>query len=185
MFNGWYLLSQLFASAWAQALSNRMIGWSLGAIELQPITVNRTRSHLATSIPISTAYLFLGLHIVFSIFILLLGVSALSLPGVLRRDPRFSARNDDLQEDLKSNHAILSLAQDRLSDPTSLIHDLMITKRSHDSASSTSLLPHRTQTSSKARNRKQSKKISEFSEGEQLKVVLSPETEELGLCFVD
>lgn len=62
----------------------------------------------------------------------------------------------------------------------------MTTKRSQDSASSTSLLPHRSQTSSKARNSNQSKKLSEFSEGEKLKVVLSPDNADgLGLHFLE
>lgn len=189
--------SQRFASAWAQALSNRMIGWSLGAIELQPIIVNMTRPHLATSIPLSMAYLFLGLHILFSIFILLLGISALFLPGILRRDPRIPPRHDGIQEDLsqealKLNSVTLSFAQDRLSNPTSLIHELMNTRRSQELASSSSLLPsittpptHRSQTLLKSNNRKRSKGLSEVSEGEQLKVILSPDTENgLGLHFV-
>ncbi|EGG12028.1 uncharacterized protein MELLADRAFT_89223 [Melampsora larici-populina 98AG31] len=173
--------SQLFASAWAQALSNRMIGWSVGAIELQPIIVNKTQSHLATSIPLSTAYLFLGLHILFSIFILSLGISALFLPGILRRDPRITTQHDNMpedpsQEDLQLNGVTLSFARDKISTPASLIHELMNTRRSQELASSSSALPsistptlHRTQTLLTSNDRRQSKRLSEFSEAEQLK----------------
>ncbi|KAH9818076.1 hypothetical protein DFH28DRAFT_1081107 [Melampsora americana] len=190
--------SQLFASAWAQALSNRMIGWSLGAIELQPIIVNMNQPQLATSIPLTTSYLFLGLHFLFSIFILLLGISALFLPGVLIRDPSFSTRHDNIQvdlsqEDLKLNNVTLSLAQDRLSNPTSLIHELMNTRQTQKLDSSASSAPsistpptHQTQSSSKLSNRKQSKRLLMLSEGEKLKVILSPDTGDgLGLHFAE
>ncbi|KAG0148198.1 hypothetical protein CROQUDRAFT_721806 [Cronartium quercuum f. sp. fusiforme G11] len=130
--------SRLFAAAWAQSLSTRLVGWSAGAIELLPCAASATRPELATSIPLWLAYVFLALHFVFAILILLLAVSTFRLPGMLRQRSFVSSKqdgteaksSDEQQRALMIND--LEVAQDRLSDPTTLIHELLVTKSGRD-----------------------------------------------------
>lgn len=123
--------TEKFAAAWAQAISNRLVGWSAGAIHLDSLPVNSTESVLAISIPLSTAYVFVGLLWAIAGFIILLGLSTMFLPGVVSGrtlKPRPSNGDHDLQfPQLQATG--LYHAHDFLSDPTRLIHELIDSKR--------------------------------------------------------
>lgn len=69
-----------FASAIAQSLSNRLAGWSAGAITMQPLEANSTHSILALRIPLVLSWTYIGLHGLYALVILLLGLSCLLLP---------------------------------------------------------------------------------------------------------
>ncbi|KAG0141953.1 hypothetical protein CROQUDRAFT_663147 [Cronartium quercuum f. sp. fusiforme G11] len=174
--------SKLFANAWAQALSNRLIGWSLGAIELKPIEVELTQPQIATSIPLWTAYTFVCLHFIYAFIILLLGFFTLLLPGVLPRGSNSYTHTPTAEQKQILNHEDLNKAKYRLSDPTTLIHELMSTKQSSEKDESFTQISspfhsHLFQqvqsntTHSSSRNSRL-----ESSEGEKFKVALVPDS---------
>lgn len=110
--------STQFATALAQAFSNRYLGWSVGAITMDTVEAQGTTPELAISIPLRTSHVFAVLNLAYALGIVSLGVSCLVLAtrnnwGRRRTetDRRFSP------QDLRS-------AQLRLSDTSILVHEL-------------------------------------------------------------
>ncbi len=60
-----------FSAAWAQAFSNRYLGWSAGMVELAEMPVQIFSPELALSIPVAIVYAFTVLHFVYAFGILL------------------------------------------------------------------------------------------------------------------
>ncbi|KAF8507730.1 hypothetical protein JB92DRAFT_2793251 [Gautieria morchelliformis] len=125
--------TQRFGTAWAQALSNRYLGWTAGVIQLDDAPATITRSQLALSIPLATAYLFSILHFVYAFMIVLLGISCLFLPK------EGGPSGADVVEAVKGNSRFdpttelapvlvpdVSLAHIRLSDTSTLVHELVV-----------------------------------------------------------
>lgn len=63
-----------FGAAWGQALSNRLLGWSAGAIYMERANATMSTSLLGLSIPVATAHAFAILHFMYALIILSLGV---------------------------------------------------------------------------------------------------------------
>ncbi|KAI0085274.1 hypothetical protein BDY19DRAFT_967127 [Irpex rosettiformis] len=103
-----------FSAAWAQAFSNRYLGWSAGMVELADHPAELFRQQLALSIPVATTYLFTVLHFVYALGIFLLGISCLV---VARGDGSF--RTD------------LDASVQRLADTSTLVKELAA-KSLHD-----------------------------------------------------
>ncbi|KAF8492114.1 hypothetical protein JB92DRAFT_3090457 [Gautieria morchelliformis] len=127
------LSTQQFGAAWAQALSNRYLGWTAGAIQLDQVPATVTRSQLALSIPLATSYLFAILHFVYAFVIVLLGISCRFLPkegGLAGADVLEAAkgysRSDPTTELAPVLVSDVSLAHIRLSDTSTLVHELVV-----------------------------------------------------------
>lgn len=133
-----------FAGAWAQALSNRLVGWSVGAIELRPAPANTTRPALAVSIPLRLAYVFVGLQFGLAGLLVILGITSLLLPGVIYgRGSMGRVNNED--RDIRWTQSPtpgLYHAQNFLSDPTRLIHELVVSNRKAPLTSTGTSLVH-------------------------------------------
>ncbi|KAF8465185.1 hypothetical protein JB92DRAFT_3063072 [Gautieria morchelliformis] len=125
--------TQQFGTAWAQTLSNRYLGWTVGVIQLDHVPATITRSQLALSIPLATAYLFSILHFVYAFVIVLLGISCLFLPkegGSSGADVVETAKGNSRSDPNAELAPVLvpdvSLAQIRLSDTSTLVHELVV-----------------------------------------------------------
>lgn len=119
-----------FSAAWAQALSSRLTGWSAGSIELIPSPAHHTQAVLALSIPLRLAYVFVGLQFVLAGLMIILGITCLLLPGVRWRHGSGGSRREDglVRFGTQSQSSGLFHAQNVLSDPTRLIHELIASK---------------------------------------------------------
>lgn len=110
--------SSQFAAAWAQAFSNRYLGWSAGAVVMDTVKTRGTTPQLALSIPLGMSYTFAALHFAYALGILALGVACLVLPRWESwRWRRVGAARQFSVQDLRS-------AQIRLSDASILVHEL-------------------------------------------------------------
>ncbi|KAI0337821.1 hypothetical protein BDW22DRAFT_1363592 [Trametopsis cervina] len=98
-----------FGAAWAQAFSNRYLGWTAGTVDLADTRAALSSPQLAIEIPVATSYLFAVLHFVYAAGILVLGVSCM----LLARGVGAAAGADDVRA-----------VHQRLSDTSVLIRDL-------------------------------------------------------------
>ena len=73
--------TQQFGAAWAQALSNRYLGWTAGAVQLSDARAVMSDPRLAVAIPVATTWVFAVLHFVYASAIVGVGVSCLLLGG--------------------------------------------------------------------------------------------------------
>ena len=96
-----------FSAAWAQAYSNRYLGWSAGMVELAGHPAKAFDPELALSIPVVITYVFTILHFLYALGLFLLGISCLV---VARGDNAF--RTD------------LNAAHQRLTDTAMLVQEL-------------------------------------------------------------
>ncbi|KAF8315227.1 hypothetical protein DL93DRAFT_2166923 [Clavulina sp. PMI_390] len=64
----------------AQTFSNRLLGWSVGALILAETNGTHFEDVISLSIPLIPAGLFVGFHLVYALLALILGFSALLLP---------------------------------------------------------------------------------------------------------
>lgn len=119
-----------YASALAQSLSNRMVGWSAGAIRLGELEVNATEPILAIAIPLVTAGVFTGLHFLYALVIIGLGISCLSLPAQYHPGTLLSAENGEAgpAAGRPRAHMVsdLAVAQLRLTDSSTLVHEVIV-----------------------------------------------------------
>ncbi|KAF8507733.1 hypothetical protein JB92DRAFT_3083990 [Gautieria morchelliformis] len=125
--------TQQFGTAWAQALSNRYLGWTAGVIQLDQVPATITRSQLALSIPLTTAHLFAIMHFAYAFMIVLLGISCLFLPkecGPSGADVVEAAKGNSRLDPTTELAPVLvpdvSLAHIRLSDTSTLVHELVV-----------------------------------------------------------
>jgi hypothetical protein len=95
-----------FAAAWGASISNRLLGWSAGTIDLQPGngTVKAYNGVLALSIDLISAYAFVGIHFAFAGVIILLGASCAFIP----RSTPLSPERPGPVSDIRVAHAKLS-----------------------------------------------------------------------------
>jgi hypothetical protein len=95
-----------FAAAWGSSISNRLLGWSAGTINLRPGKgkVKQQYGELALSIDLVSAYAFIGVHMLLAGIIILLGVSCAFIP---RSTPLSSGRSAPVS-DIRAAHAKLS-----------------------------------------------------------------------------
>lgn len=139
-----------FAAAIAQSLSNRLAGWSAGAITMEPMEANSTQPILALRIPLVLSWTYIGLHGTYALVILLLGVTCLLLPtapsgplGPLKRVHKRKLSDEDGSIDdptiaLTSSDSIshgtdqdlprasdLAAAQLKLSDASTLVYEIV------------------------------------------------------------
>lgn len=110
--------TERFATAWGQSLSNRLLGWAVGAITLDPVTVTATDTPLAISIPLSTSYVFVALHFAYAAGILFLGISCLFIPSTLNIGESAAISVQD--------------AHERLNDPYTIVRELLQAKSQGD-----------------------------------------------------
>ena len=117
--------TQQFGAAWAQALSNRYLGWTAGVIQLNQVPAIIDEPRLAFSIPLATTHLFAILHFVYAFAIALLGISCLFLSkeggplGVV----------EDVTRGASVHVPDVSFAHGRLSDTSTLMHELVVRSR--------------------------------------------------------
>jgi hypothetical protein len=95
-----------FSAAWAQAFSNRYLGWTAGMVEFANNSAHQSVEQLALSIPIATAYIFVILHLAYALAILTLGISCLLM-----------VRGSSTQSDIQAAHR-------RLTDTSVLVQEL-------------------------------------------------------------
>lgn len=122
--------SRAFADAWAQALSNRLAGWSVGALESAPSsTAQMTAPVIALEMPLATVHIFANLHFVYALLFIFLGLSCLSIPN--RPSTGAANRNSGVEDEgswdgteTQKPVSELALAQARLADPSTLVREL-------------------------------------------------------------
>ncbi|KAI0683988.1 hypothetical protein BC835DRAFT_1310761 [Cytidiella melzeri] len=97
-----------FSAAWAQAFSNRYLGWTVGVVQLADQPARVSNPQLALSIPVTMSYAFVALHLLYAAGIFVLGISCLLVASG-------SSRAGDIQA-----------VHQRLTDTSALVHELTL-----------------------------------------------------------
>jgi hypothetical protein len=118
-----------FTSAVAQSLSNRLAGWSAGAVEFQPVDVKLMEPVLAIRIPLTAAYAFAALHLLYAVAIISLGISCLLLPSTCYTADQVTLEALHGQDGGKERTELVSdlkVAHLRLTELATLVHELVL-----------------------------------------------------------
>ncbi|KAF8315604.1 hypothetical protein DL93DRAFT_2096617 [Clavulina sp. PMI_390] len=116
------------ALEFARMFSNRLLGWSAGALQLDPILGIYSVDVLAISIPIITSWVFIVLLLLLALFILLLGISAPFLHTKYHSVAPTTDHDSPTSPTEHENHMVsdIFIAQQRLSDTSTLVHEIVL-----------------------------------------------------------